>query len=224
MSGSQPSDAQVEVTVPESDAEEGQAAVPERDAAEGQVAPMGSAWVGRLHLVDSDEAVVTAWRHHFAVFPEVEVVHGDIVEVAAHAVVSPANGYGFMDGGVDRAYVRFFGASIEERVRAAIRCRPEGVLSVGAALVVDTGHPRIPRLIVAPTVLMPEPVPASHAYRALRAVLRVVTAWPASAGDVYCPGLTTGVGGVAPDEAAREMALAFRDWCAVHRGTGPSGG
>jgi O-acetyl-ADP-ribose deacetylase (regulator of RNase III) len=117
-----------------------------------------------------------------------------------------------MDGGIDRAYVRFFGTQLESDVREMIARRPEGLLPVGAAELIHTGHPRIPYMIVAPTMLMPEQVPALNARRAMRAALRVVSAQPSLTRDVYCPGLTTLVGGVAPADAAREMAAAYADW------------
>jgi hypothetical protein len=60
----------------------------------------------------------------------------------------------------------------EDLLAEAIARRPEGHLPVGASLVVRTGHPRIPYLIVAPTMVLPEAVSADHCYRAMRAVLR----------------------------------------------------
>jgi O-acetyl-ADP-ribose deacetylase (regulator of RNase III) len=57
---------------------------------------------------------------------------------------------------------------------------------------------------------LPEHVPASHAYRALRAALRAAAREP-EIGDLYCPGLATGVGGVEPIDAAREMMVAYAD-------------
>ncbi|EYF00322.1 hypothetical protein [Chondromyces apiculatus] len=71
--------------------------------------------------------------------------------------------------------------------------------------VVDKAYVRI----VAPPMLMPEHVPATHACRALRAVLRVAAAHPEAVRDRFCPGLATLVGGVPPEDAAREMAQAY---------------
>lgn len=164
----------------------------------------------RLHLIDMNAAVVAAWQTEFQRFADVEVLCGDILSVATTAIVSPANGYGFMDGGVDRAYAACFGEAFERLVYDAVARRPEGFLPVGAAEIVVTDHPRVPYVILAPTMLMPEHVPATHAYRALRAALRVA-AHESDIGDLYCPGLATGVGGVEPADAAREMAAAYAD-------------
>lgn len=165
----------------------------------------------KLHFVDQNRDVAKALEEAFAAFPEVSVSCGDILALAEVCVVSPANGYGYMDGGVDAAYRRHFGAKLEQKVREAIAARPEGHLPVGASLVVATEDKKIPFMIVAPTMLMPEAVEASHAARALRAVLRARSAHASLLPVVYCPGLATGVGGVSPEEAAAGMATAYRN-------------
>lgn len=106
----------------------------------------------KLHLVDLNLSLVEAWQNHFKPYPEVSIHHCDILSVAEHCIVSPANSHGFMDGGIDLHYRNFFGSQIERTVQSAIQRRPEGLLPVGAALVVGTGHDRIPYMIVAPTV------------------------------------------------------------------------
>ena len=173
---------------------------------------LGCKKIMRLHLVDYNGHLVNAWGEAFNPFPEVTVQQGDLLAVAEHCVVSPANSYGFMDGGIDAAYRAFFGAEIERTVQDAIARRPEGHLPVGASLVVPTGHSRIPFLIVAPTMTIPEQVESRHCYRAMRAVLRIVSRDAEVGRDVYCPGLATGVGMVPPQDAAAMMAEAYHDW------------
>jgi O-acetyl-ADP-ribose deacetylase (regulator of RNase III) len=165
----------------------------------------------RLHLVDTETAIVDAWREAFAARPEVDIVHGDILAVAHGALVSPANSLGHMDGGIDLLYLRHFGAHLQLVVYDAIGKRPHGVLPVGAAEMVRTGHARIPYLVIAPTMDIPEVVAPAHAYRAMRAILRTVRRHAGLVDDVFCPGLATGIGKVAPADAAREMARAYED-------------
>jgi O-acetyl-ADP-ribose deacetylase (regulator of RNase III) len=166
----------------------------------------------RLYLVDADETVAVALRDSFRSFQEVPVSHGDLLAVAENTLVSPANAYGFMDGGIDAAFRSFFGPGVEGRVQGAIGRRPEGYLPIGASLVIQTGNERIPYMIVAPIMLTPEPIDRQNCYRAMRAVLRIATAHEEVGRAVYCPGLGTGVGRVLPAEAAREMAQAYYDW------------
>ena len=165
-----------------------------------------------IHLVDINATLVDAWLEHFAGLPDVEIQYGDILQVVKHCLVSPANSHGFMDGGIDDQYRRFFGQRIERTVQDAILRRDERMLPVGASLVVHTGHPRVPYLIVAPTMEMPEAVLAHHSGRAFRAVLRMIETHPEIGAHVYCPGLGTLTGRVAPADAAREMAVAYRSW------------
>ncbi|HEX5219221.1 MAG TPA: macro domain-containing protein [Verrucomicrobiae bacterium] len=170
----------------------------------------------RLHLIDSNEELVTAWTKRFATFPEVNIKHANILDVAENCLVSPANSHGFMDGGIDAAYCAFFGQQIERTMQDAIKQRPEGHLPIGASLVVRTSHTRVPFLIVAPTMVMPEAVESRNCYRAMRAVLRIGGTNPEVGRDIYCPGLATGVGAVPPEDAAVMMAEAYRDWkCSV---------
>lgn len=163
-----------------------------------------------LHLIDFSGHLVKAWGEAFVAFPEVTIQRGDLLAVAKNCVVSPANSYGFMDGGIDADYCMFFGYEIQRKVQEAVIRRPEGHLPAGASLVVCTGHQQVPFLIVAPTMVVPEPVESINCYRAMRAILRVATGEVGRA--VYCPGLATGVGRVPPKSAAAMMAQAYRDW------------
>ena len=88
----------------------------------------------RLHLVDTNERLVEAWRLAFKECKEVSIQQEDILLIAENTLVSPANSYGYMDGGIDAHYRSFFGVQIETIVQEAIRRRPEGLLPVEQAL------------------------------------------------------------------------------------------
>jgi hypothetical protein len=59
---------------------------------------------------------------------------------------------------------------------------------------------------------MPQAVRFSHCYHAMVAVLRIATKQTAKVPDVFCPGLTTDVGRVEPEYAAKKMSAAYFDW------------
>jgi O-acetyl-ADP-ribose deacetylase (regulator of RNase III) len=166
----------------------------------------------KLHLVDDNADVASALQITFKDHSEVEIVNGDLLRLARNCVVSPANSQGFMDGGIDRLFVSFFGSGLEAKVREAIGRQPEGCLPIGSSLVVNTGHLVIPFLLVAPTMVGPEIVDPINAYRAMRAILRIASTHGVIGRAVFCPGLCTGVGGVLPPDAAKEMARAYHDW------------
>jgi O-acetyl-ADP-ribose deacetylase (regulator of RNase III) len=161
--------------------------------------------------VDTDKDTADALKRAFSAFSEVCVLNDDLLAVAENTIVSPANSQGFMDGGIDAAYSAAI-PDVEDRVREAIARRPEGHLPLGAALIVSVTHARIQYVIAATTMLMPEAVDSTHAYRAMRAVLRVASAHHERVHSVYCPGLCTGVGMVSPRSAAEAMAKAYGDW------------
>ena len=163
----------------------------------------------RLHLVDHSEDVANALQSAFAPYADVEVKCADLLAEAHDTVVSPANSAGFMDGGIDAAYVRAFGCSIETEIRRRVSWLPGG-LPVGGSLCVSVQHERVQRLIVAPTMEHPESVPAINARRAMAAILR--RASEEHVQDLFCPGLCTGVGQVDPAEAAEQMRLAYETW------------
>ena len=171
-----------------------------------------------LHFVDSASAVTDALRRHLGGVDGISIETGDILAVAHTAIVSPANSLGYMDGGIDRIYVEYFGVSLQGRVLDAIACLPDARLPIGGCLVIPTGDPRVPHLLVAPTVDIPGPTTPAAVFHALSAVLRVGTA--RALPDVFCPGLGTGVGMLEPEEAAQEMAAAYRKWRETIRPSG----
>jgi O-acetyl-ADP-ribose deacetylase (regulator of RNase III) len=154
----------------------------------------------------------------------VSVHEGSILDLDCDAVVSPANSFGFMNGGIDLLYSRVFGWHVQERLQEAIRRRHHGELLVGAADIVATGHERIPYMIAAPTMRMPMDIKGTvNPYLAARAVFLL---WKHGrfpdgphAGQpiaeviqtLALPGLGTGVGSVEPDVCARQVRGAIED-------------
>jgi hypothetical protein len=61
----------------------------------------------KLYLVDRSPDLITAWQELFAGLNNVFICEGDILSIAEDTIVSPANSYGFMDGGIDRSYLDF---------------------------------------------------------------------------------------------------------------------
>ncbi len=98
----------------------------------------------KLSLVDNSPDVAESLRRAFLDYPEVVVAEGDILTVARCALVSPANSYGYMDGGIDRLYVAKLGADLQRRVLEAIDRESNGYVPVGSAVLVTTGNATIP--------------------------------------------------------------------------------
>lgn len=100
------------------------------------------------------------------------IQQADILRAAHTSLVSPANSYGYMNGGIDLAYRFHFGIQIEHTVQAAIKKTAGPYLPVGQALLVPTGHDVIQTLIVAPTMFIPEPIDEEDCESATRATLK----------------------------------------------------
>ncbi len=177
------------------------------------------------------DPLVEAWTVAFREVSGVQVIAGDILhQPPGTALVSPANSYGMMRGGLDYQYAMNYAEhaiDIEHRVREVIAAEWGGELPVGSAVVVATPeHPRWPCLIVAPTMRTPGNIAhTDNAYHAFRAALLAVMAWNRQhpdriVGRVACPGMGTGVGGLMPQAAATRMRAA---WDAVVNEEGPCG-
>ncbi|MEM1008339.1 MAG: macro domain-containing protein [Myxococcota bacterium] len=177
----------------------------------------------QIKLCALDEQLQLAWEEAFADVPEVEVIRGNILHLEADAIVSPANSFGYMDGGIDLVYSEFFGWEVEERLRRVLLEQFQGELLVGQAVIVPTEHERFPWLISAPTMRVPmcvdQTVNAMLAFRAtLNAVLRhndVSSDSPI--GNIVCPGLGTGEGRMPPERCARQMRYAWEVVVIGHR-------
>jgi len=164
-----------------------------------------------VHLRDLNAGVVKAWEGAFGDTPEVLVSRGDIFEHKADAIVSPANSFGYMDGGIDLLYSKYFGWELEANLRALLSERHYGELPVGQAVVLATGHESIPFLVSAPTMRVPMNIGGTvNVYLAFRAALIAVLTHNAGAGAPITSLLVPGLGGeVTPERAARQMRLAY---------------
>lgn len=169
----------------------------------------------RTLLVDQDARLVRAWQEVFRDIEEVEARQGDYFDAPADAMVSPANSFGIMDGGLDLAIRDALGREIEHRVRRTIEERHHGELPIGCAEIVRTDNSRWPLLICAPTMRVPEDVSRTvHAYWAFRAILLSIhkhneSDTQAPIRSLLCPGLGTGVGAMPPRRCAAQMRRAW---------------
>ena len=167
-----------------------------------------------LLLCYRDEALGDAWRQYFVGQANVAITAENICRVDCDAIVSPANSFGFMDGGLDHQLSEHFGWDLEKAVQKRIAARPLAELLIGEAMVVPTGDARVPWLVCAPTMRVPMPIRESiNAYLAMKALLWVVVAHREEIpiDSVAVPGLGTGIGQMSPAVAAAQMWLAYEE-------------
>ena len=170
----------------------------------------------RIYLIDRSPSLAAAWSKAFASIPDVTPIAGDYFQQPADAIVSPANSFGYMDGGLDLAIREQLGYGIQVRVQSAIVAKHHSELPIGAAEIVETGDSRWKYLIAAPTMRVPENVENTlNAYLAFRAILLAAENLNKAAGrriidSMVCSGLGTGIGGMSPAKCAGQMFLAYK--------------
>lgn len=164
----------------------------------------------RIRLVDHHAAMVRAWERAFDGADDVEVSEADYFAHPADAMVSPANSFGIMDGGLDLAIRDALGVAVQKAAQRVIVERHHGELPVGSAEIVRTGDARWPHLVVAPTMRVPESVAHTlNAYLAFRAALLACARYGTPITSLVCCGLGTGIGGMEPARCAAQMRIAL---------------
>jgi O-acetyl-ADP-ribose deacetylase (regulator of RNase III) len=172
----------------------------------------------KLILVAPNPLLCNAWEDYFKHAPDVEIVNDYFQKLPEFdCMVSAANSFGLMDGGVDAAITRFFGDDLMFRVQKRIIAEYFGEQPVGTSMIVETEHPKHPYIAHTPTMRVPlEIAHTDHVYLAMWALLREVQLHNQTTERkidlIACPGLGTGTGRVPYREAARQMALAYRNF------------
>ena len=167
----------------------------------------------RLTLCDLNPDMTDAWLDRFFGVDSVEITQGDLLETGAEAVLAPANSFGDMSGGVDKRIDDFFRGAAQEALTRQIREKFYGELPVGTALVIPMQNSRVPYLVAAPTMRVPEDVADTlNAYLAFRAALVAILQHNAGSSQpirwLAAPGLATGVGRMPCAVAALQMRTA----------------
>ncbi|WNJ19477.1 macro domain-containing protein [Pontibacter sp. G13] len=174
----------------------------------------------QINLIDLNHELTHAWNRVFEEVPHVEVHTGSIFDHPSDALISPANSFGFMNGGIDFAISKNLGWHVEKRVQQRIRNEFYGELLIGQALIVPTDHADFPYLISAPTMRTPMTIRNTpNVYLAMKSILvlamhgRFEDGTPVrdQVSSLAIPGLGTGVGQVPPLVCARQMRIAYED-------------
>lgn len=172
----------------------------------------------KLILVDPNPELCAAWNKQFKGLRTVRVVNDRFENLPEFdCMVSAANSFGLMDGGVDLSIIGYFGIGVLDRVQERIIAEYLGEQPVGTSFIVETGHPNHPFVAHTPTMRVPMPITRTdNVYLAMWAMLVAINKHnqkeERKINVIACPGLGTATGRVSPDEAARQMALAYRNY------------
>lgn len=134
--------------------------------------------------------------------------------------VSPANSYGWMNGGIDAAYSQIF-PNVQKHVQEKIAklgyiddYSKRSILPVGSATIIsmENSNRRFEtiQIVCAPTMQMPANISRTpeNIFYAMYAILKVTEYLPKDF-KVAVPGMGTGVGRVSSEESAKQIREAF---------------
>ena len=169
-------------------------------------------------LVDPNKELCLEWQEVFEPYSNVKI-ENDIFEnlESFDCMVSAANSFGLMDGGVDLAITRYFGQELPAKVQSIIKSEYYGEQPVGTSIIVETENNRHPFIAHTPTMRVPLKITRTdNVYNAMFAMLRAVANHNKTNSQkikkVACPGLGTSAGRMPSKEAARQMELAYRNF------------
>ncbi|ECX5680489.1 macro domain-containing protein [Salmonella enterica] len=171
----------------------------------------------KLILSAPEPAMAAAFECYFQNTDNVEIIRRPFETVPEFdCMVSAANSFGLMDGGVDAAITTYFGTQLQRRVQKYIIQEYLGEQPVGTAFITETGDGEHPWLVHAPTMRVPLIIDGTDAvYNATRAALLAIFQHNKSAAEykkiksVVFPAMGAGCGQVPPDSVARQMRLAW---------------
>lgn len=145
---------------------------------------------------------------------QVSVVQGNIVHLDCTALVSPANSFGEMSGGLDKVIDDFYSGKAQTEAIKIIREQYFGELPVGMGLIIKMNSKKFPYLILAPTMRIPgREVNGINAYLAMRGLLVAIATHNRNSNSkldsIAIPSLCTGVGGMSAEDSAEQMYTAY---------------
>jgi O-acetyl-ADP-ribose deacetylase (regulator of RNase III) len=171
-----------------------------------------------IWLVHPSDDMCRTFSARFADLPRVRVIQSTFEDLEPHdCFVTAGNAFGIMTAGIDAAVVGFFGLHIMQQIQHRIMDEYLGEQPVGSAFIESTGDSRIPFLAHAPTMRVPGSIEGtdkvySATWAALVAAHRHNVVSDHKIEVLAFPAMGTGFGGVPFDEAARQMAAAYRNY------------
>jgi hypothetical protein len=130
----------------------------------------------KLILVDPNRELCECWKKQFRGLSHVEIVNGRFEKLEEFdCMVSAADSFGLMDGGVDLAISSYFGFELMDRVQERIIRDYLGEQPVGTSIIVETGNTEHPFIAHTPTMRVPMTIATTdYVFAAMWAMLVAV--------------------------------------------------
>lgn len=168
----------------------------------------------KIQLISTDKALCEAWAKYFEKDIEnISIFQDEYFSQSVDCVTSPANSFGFMDGGLDIVIKNKIGNNIQQKAQKIIKEKYYGELLVGQVELIETGNEEIPYLMLAPTMRVPMIIGPETVvpYLVSRAIFICLINNPQIETITIC-GLGTGVGKIPVDICAKQMKEAYDDF------------
>lgn len=183
----------------------------------------------KIYLLDINKEMTDAWHKYFDL-PNVEIINEDFATFMnkhpnIEAVVSPANSFGLMDGGYDKAITDYFGKRLMKDVQDVILRDWYGEQPVGTSIsipILDSFYDKQiddekilqcnPILIHTPSMRTPEQIVDYRIiYQCMRTTL--IEALKQGVDSIVIPAFGGLTGRVPYDVIAKMMFLAYKQIC-----------
>lgn len=169
--------------------------------------------IPHLYLLAVKDEQAEAFHMAFADIADAEIVREDFCNFmeahpAVDGIVSPANSFGMMTGGLDRALRDFFGMDLQDAVRETILTEHFGEQTVGTSIALDI--PGFPgkKLFHTPTMRTPSVIlDYQTVYLCMRSAL--MEAIKAEVEHLVVPAFGGSTGRVPADIIAQNMRTAY---------------
>ena len=114
----------------------------------------------KIYLLDINKDMTIAWQEYFKDFDNVEIINDSFsnfmnLHIEIDGIVSPANSFGLMDGGYDKAIIDYLGQQAQTNVFTLLSIVYNGYQPVGTSLCVPFGKYII---LHTPTMRTPEKI------------------------------------------------------------------
>ena len=172
----------------------------------------------KITLFSNNPELCEYWQNDFEHERNVAVCNTDYYDLPKHdCIVSPANSYGIMDGGLDLLIRDELGVHVQDRVQWHINRHFNGCQPIGTSIIVEAFQTfdeirskRFKFLAHTPTMQYPQNIQGSlNTMHSFCAALMTVNQRP-NISSVACSGMGAGVGEVPPNEVSKQMHLAYK--------------
>ncbi len=165
----------------------------------------------KIQLVDRNKEMCEQWSYYFHDCSDVLIHCGEFFSLKTDCVVSPANSFGYMDGGLDLAISKKLGWQVQDKLQKQIQEKYFGELLIGQAELIETDNEEVPFCISAPTMRVPLILTNTvNVYLAAKAIFYLLKK-EKKINVITISGLGTGVGKVPFDICAKQMRQAYND-------------